>query len=127
MEPRTEVGVPWLRGIREEEVAGLVAAAAADGGHAVVRPTHVIEKGGELAGYVSLGAVALVLTWLDRERVKARDTQYLLGMVENLAAASGPGVVLCLPCAVESPLRPYMEKLGYQVANEMVMCFKKVS
>lgn len=118
--------LPWLRPVQDWDLAPLKAAAG-DDGHVVIAPTHVIWKEGELAGYVSLGRMPLLLSWLHTHKIKARDTQYVLNLCENLASAAAPGGVLCVPCVEQSPLRPYMEKFGYGISAERVaLCFKRL-
>lgn len=119
--------LPWLRPCRASDLPELVRLAELDG-HAVVGPSHVVVKNGRLAGYASLARVPLLLTWLDGRAIVARDTQYLLNMCENAAGNLAPDVTLCVPCAHNSPLRPYMPRFGYADSGQSWgLHFKKVS
>lgn len=111
-----------VRPIREEDVRPLVAAAAADG-HMVIAPTDVIRRGGEVVGYGSLGGAPMVHVWLDSKRVRARETLMLLQYAEATLARQGARQVV-MPCWANSPLAPYMAKLGYMKLGETTLYLK---
>lgn len=94
-----------------EELEALERAAAADN-HSVLAPTHLVVRGGDIVGYASIGGIPILNVWVDSQRVKARESAYLLNAAENVAAATGVRRIL-LPCSQESPFHPLIEKLGY--------------
>lgn len=96
-----------------DDLARVLTAADADQ-HMAIFPTHVAEKAGEIVGYASIGFVSLVNVWAHSQRLHARESLALLNLVENVARAGGHRQ-LCVPCAENSPFRPYMAGLGYQV------------
>lgn len=87
------------------------AAAQADGGHAVLSPTHVAQRGGRVVGYGSLGKLPMMFAWLDTKALTARESFALWREAEKTLQGRGTVVV---PCGTDSPLLPFMEKLGYQ-------------
>jgi hypothetical protein len=119
---------PWLRPLQAADLPVLEALAAADN-HAVIHPTHVFVKHGEIVGCVSLMNIALVLPWFHTEKCTARDSLYFINQLENLTAnllpAGGPGVG-CVPFEQHSPFTPLLERLGYVNAGQFQLTFKKV-
>ncbi len=85
---------------------------AAEDDHVVIHPTHLIEKEGEIVGYVSAGAVSMLNCWVHSQKVNKFESFRLLTEAEQLMAAQGHRVI-CLPCAHTSPFRPYIERRGY--------------
>ena len=120
--------LPWVRAIRAEDVPALVRAAEADN-HVVLAPTHLVVRGGEILGYASVGAVPLVLTWLDSKKVKARDMMYLVNLAENMVGTAGQAQagVVCVPCAEDSPIYPHMGALGYEQYGRVMFNLKRVA
>lgn len=99
----------------------LDAAAAADN-HQVVAPTHLVERDGQIVGYVGFGT--LVNTWLRSDQVRPRDSLYLLNMVE-VVAQQGGSRELFLPVSPQSPFHPIMSKLGYQELGTATLTIKR--
>ena len=100
-----------IRRIRPEEVQPLIDEAAKDN-HGVFRPTHVATKNGEVVGYLSIGSVPLVYTWMHTQKVTPRDSVNALVFVEDVLKHVGADCV-CMPCWENSPYYPYMEEFGY--------------
>lgn len=103
--------LPWLRAVQTSELPGL-ALRAKSAGHALIAPTHVFDRAGELVGYASLAGIPLLLPWVGKS-MTARDSVYLLNLMENLLAERGASEVL-IPVEDGSPFRPYMAGFGYQ-------------
>lgn len=100
-----------LRPIQPGEMRKVTELAATDN-HFAILPTHVVEKAGNLVGYVSINAFPTVLTWLSPVQVKARDSVLVLRTVESLLRGAGHlGVIL--PCTKTSPFHRYMRRFGY--------------
>lgn len=118
----------WLRPVREREPEVLAALAKADQ-HALIAPTHVFVKNGELIGYASLGVVPMILPWFDTRKCKAADSLYFINQLENLAANAMPNNgqdLICVPFVPASPFTPYIGKLGYIDTGAAQLTFKKV-
>lgn len=81
--------------------------------HSVVLPSHVVRKGSQIIGSISVAQVPMVLVYMNTERSVAIDSYCVSNFFENLLAAHGHKTV-CVPCHVKSPLRPYMESIGYK-------------
>lgn len=106
---RTQVKIkPFNPNLLEE----LCAAAQADNGHGVIAPSQVIEKNGEIAGFLSIGNVPTMLMWLDSKKINVRDSINVMQFAENWVHAGG-GRSILIPCMDNSPLRPYIESAGY--------------
>lgn len=115
--------LPVVRPLRDAgELSELLALAAADQ-HRVLGATHIARKGGRIVGYGSLGGLPVLNCWLDSVRVNARDTVHVLSVAEALLAAAGHTHVL-LPCDPRSPLKPYLERLGFEPLGQCVMHMK---
>ena len=103
-----------IRRIREDEQEKLVELAAADD-HIVLFPTHVVEKNGEIVGYLSIGAIPIVNLWMDSKRVKSTDSIAVIGQLDAIMDDSGTPTYY-MPCSENSPYHPYMERAGFQAA-----------
>lgn len=100
----------------------LRAAARADE-HALLFPTHVVSKGGDLVGYASLDATPIVNVWLDSKRVVALDSVRLLVAAEQRLHERGIRTYV-MPCARTSPFFPHMGRLGFKLLGENVWFVK---
>lgn len=103
------IDLPRIKPCRPEDVEMLVALAKADD-HVVIAPTYLVEKGQNIVGYI--GTVPSVLIWLDTQRVKVRDSVMVANFFENMMVANNAQII-GVPCAVKSPLRPYLASAGY--------------
>lgn len=123
--------VPLLPPQSEQEARSLAAvhaelqeAAAADQ-HIVLGPTHAVVKGGQVVGYASVGGLPTMHVWLDSQRANALDSVRMLEHVEVVMRERGIRHVL-LPCAVESPFTPHLERLGFRRLGPTVLYMKEV-
>lgn len=105
------------------DLTNLIKAAAADN-HEIVRPTHVVEKNGEMVGYLSLGGLPTCLVWMDTKKTNVKDSLNLLNCFENVVSALGHQSFI-LPCSETSPYRPLIEKAGYANAGSFTLFVKK--
>jgi hypothetical protein len=100
-----------IRPIRPGELEDLTRRAAQDN-HRVVHATHVAFKDGQIVGYVSLiHGATLVNLWLSTG-AGAMDSLAGLTAVEALCSEHGSQFIV-MPCSVDSPFHPKMEKLGF--------------
>ncbi len=78
--------------------------------HELHFPTFMFVKGGFPVGYV--GIAPAVMLWLDRNRVKVRDSVDAMRLYENfLKNTQNRGMIL--PVTEKSELAPYVPQVGY--------------
>ena len=89
----------------------LFEAAAADD-HTVIAPTHVMLRGEEIIGYLSLGGMPVVQSWFDSKSLHVLDSIKMIEMADAVMASQG---VQAYQVAVseESPFKEHMVRLGY--------------
>lgn len=115
---------PWLRPLQNVEEFGKLEELAKADGHGVLAPTHVVWKEGEMAGYFSIGAVPLVLTWFSTKKLFARESLGLINVAENqVVLGGGRGVIT--PVLKTSPFHPIMPSLGYKNGGEYDLFVKE--
>lgn len=93
----------------EGQMEFVLGEALADGVRQKVAPSHVIMFDGEVRG--AMNVVPMALLWLHKERNNAHSCADVLTVLENMLRDSAPA--MCIPCEVDSPFKPYMERLGY--------------
>ena len=118
-------GQAVFRPITAEDLEPLKRAAAEDD-HAVVYPTHMIERDGEIVGYVSVCATPIVNVWLDSKKVQALDSVRLLTRLEQRLEAEGLRQYI-MPCAKDSPFFKRMVRLGFRAVAENVWFLKQLT
>jgi hypothetical protein len=106
-----------------QDAEPLVAAAEADG-HGVAAPTHVVFKGTQIIGYLSIGVVPTVLLWLDSKECHVRDSLIVMDYYEEYLKHHNVSGFL-LPVPKTSPLQPYVEKVQYVLASPDTMIYFK--
>lgn len=116
-----------VRPIRPED-AEAVRAAAAEDGHQLVAPTHVVERDGEIIGALSVGVVPLVLAWGHSTKSRTRDAVHTVSVIENLLALASPaGTVVAIPSVAECPFAGTLQALGYSQHGTVTLNLKKVN
>jgi hypothetical protein len=98
-----------------------VEAARGDGNHAVIDPTHIVMRAQEIVGYASLGKVRMMYAWLDTHKLSGLESFNAWRQAEEVLQGTGP---IALPCALTSPLLPFMERKGYKPLGD-VRLFRK--
>jgi len=78
--------------------------------HELFFPSFVITKGSLPLGYI--GMAPAVMGWLDRRRMKARDSLDTMRLMENHIKTNG-GRGLFLPMPDQSELLPSVKPMGY--------------
>ena len=111
---------PQIRPYKPSEWEEMHALASADQ-HAVVMPTHTVRKGGQIIGYLSLGALPTAFVWMDTKRAGPRDSYAVITFFENLLAPAG-GVLV--PVLKTSPYYKFMEAAGYVSMGDGTMFMK---
>lgn len=105
------------------QLPALRAAAAADGDHAVIHPTHRVDRAGELVGYASLGRVRLFFAWLDSQKLSAPESFSAWRQAEAILRQQNAGPI-ALACGPDSPLKPFVTKMGYRFAGDCGLYLK---
>lgn len=112
-----------IRRIEPNELQELRERAAQDD-HVVLAPTHVVEKEGEIVGYLSIGAIPIVNVWMDSQRLGPRDSVAVLGQLDAVMDYAGQPTYF-MPCDPSSPFHPVMEKLGFDPLMETQLFVRK--
>ena len=86
--------------------------AAADN-HAVIAPTHVMVKDGQIIGYLSLAGLPVVQAWFDSHHKHAADSIRMIEHGETIFREQG-GRQFAVACTEESPFSPHLERLGFK-------------
>lgn len=109
--------------VKEHELRELEAAANADK-HAMIAPTYVVRKEGEIIGYI--GVVPSILVWLHTEKAKVRDATLVMDFFESIITSNGAPII-GVPCKDESPMFPFMEKVGYVPVSKTTFFLKNLN
>lgn len=95
----------------EADALALQAAAKADA-HTPLHPTHVIERDGEIVGYLGVNSLPLFRLWFHSQKLKAADSLRLLFMIENHYRMAGVPLVATV-IHTASPFYPNAARGGY--------------
>ena len=106
--------VPSVLPVTCPELRVKVVEAGKEDNHDVSVSTHYLVKNGEIVGAWNLGAIPLVMNWQHSKKINARDSLYLQETLDALMRERGHKVYLSA-CAADSPYRPFMNKLGYEL------------
>lgn len=96
----------------QRTLQALEQAAAADE-HDVVSPTHVMVRGDQIIGYLSLGGLPVVQAWFDSKSGHVLDSLKMIEMGEAIFDSQGVKQY-CVGVADNSPFAPHMERLGFK-------------
>jgi len=102
----------------------LFEAAAADD-HTVIAPTHVMMRGEQIIGYLSLGAMPVVQSWFDSKSGHVLDSLKMIEMGEAVIASQGAAAYQ-VAVSENSPFAPHMERLGYKPVGKTVLWQKQL-
>lgn len=97
--------------VTPEDAAALHSLAAEDG-HVLLAPTHIVRRKGEIIGCMSIGGAPLIQSWMHSKRAHARDSLMTFHLVEQMLKNANPCHAI-VPCAAASPFFSEMESLGY--------------
>jgi len=105
--------------------------AAREDHHEVIAPTHVVVRTtprgpdlgveDEVVGYASLGGHQLFFAWLHTKKLNKHESFRAWRLAEELAAGKG----LVMAVSPNSPLLPYVERMGYQRLGPAVLFIKR--
>lgn len=82
----------------------------------IIHATNILERGGELIGYISIGSMPSVHMFFDKNKATPHDYLTAMSYWEGALAANNVEA-FWLPCESTSPLMQYVEKLGYIKSN----------
>ena len=102
----------------------LQAKAAADQ-HPVIAPTHIMMKGEEIIGYLSLGGMPVVQAWFDSRHKHPADSLKMIEHGETIFREQGVRV-FAICCADNSPFQPHMERLGFSLLGTTQLWVKNL-
>lgn len=105
-------------------VEQLRTAAAADD-HAVLFPTHVFVKDGQIVGYASIATMPVINFWADSTKLHAAESIKMIEQAEAVCSHHGLRSVV-VPCAENSPFAQHMERLGYTKLGATVLHIKNL-
>ena len=111
--------------IRDNETLGRLFTAAKADNHQVLAPTHVMLRGDQIIGYLSLGGIPTVQAWFDTQSGHVLDSLKMIEMGEAILASQGaPG--FCVMVSKDSPFFPHMQRLGFEPVMETTFWKKKL-
>jgi hypothetical protein len=105
-------------------LADLQREAAADN-HQALAPTHVMIRGDEILGYVSIAGMPMINFWAHSGKLHAGESLKMIETAEAVAQHEGCQLV-CVPCAENSPFAQHMERLGFQKLGATVLYLKQL-
>jgi hypothetical protein len=106
--------LPSVNRIKNAEELQAVLKAAAEDNHAILLPTHVVRKNGEIVGAASLNVVPVMMIWNHSQKVGARDSIQLKHTYDALMEEITNGKAYVILCDKDSPYNPMMKSLGYK-------------
>lgn len=101
-----------LRTCSQDQVNNALTIAKYDN-HDVICPTDLILKDGKVVGYMSIGAVPMVVGNFSTQHLRARDSFNLIHIAEQrLELAGAPSVIF--PIELGSPFHQLFPEMGYK-------------
>jgi hypothetical protein len=99
---------------------------AADDDHMVIAPTHVMVKGGEIIGYLSLAGMPMVHAWFDSGHKHVNDSLKMIEHGETVLRANPQVRQYTICCAEESPFSPLMPGMGFKKLGTTTVWMKEL-
>lgn len=118
--PRNELELEELRFSQ-----AMLHEAAQRDGHHIMGATHLVMRGEECVGYVSIAGLPVMHTWLDSQRIHAGESLRVQDQVDALLNDRFGGSPVLVPCPEESPFTPHMERLGYERLGPTMLYLKR--
>jgi len=107
-----------------ETVRKLFEAAKADN-HLCIAPTHVMLRGDQIIGYLSLGGMPVVQAWFDSRSGHVLDSLKMIEMGEAVFDSQG-GKQFMIAVDERSPFFPHMERLGFKPVMTTTLFHKQL-
>lgn len=102
---------------RQGELLTQLKARAGADDHVVIAPTHVMLRGGDVIGYLSIAGMPTVHAWFDSTIKNPRHSRNMIAHGETALRESGVRQYFVC-CAKSSPFFPRMAELGFQWVGE---------
>lgn len=93
---------------------------AAEDSHMVLQPTHVMVKGEQIIGYLSLNGLPTIHAWFDSHHKHALDSIKMIEHGETILRHQGLRTV-AVACAEQSPFTPHLARLGFHKLGTTVL------
>lgn len=111
--------------LKDNETARRLFEAARADNHLCIAPTHVMMRGEQIIGYLSLGAMPVVQAWFDSQSGHALDSLKMIEMGEAIFDTQGVKQ-FCVGVSESSPFAPHMERLGFKELGKTVLWHKQL-
>lgn len=112
-----------LVSIKDNETARRLFEAAQADHHVTIAPTHVMIRGEQIIGYLSLGGMPVVQAWFDSKSGHVLDSLKMIEMGEAIFDSQGVKG-FCVGVSADSPFAPHMERLGFKNIGQQVLWHK---
>jgi len=112
-----------LVALKDNATAKRLVEAAAKDDHLVIAPTHVMMRGEEIIGYLSLGALPVVQAWFDSKSGHVLDSLKMIEMGEAIFDTQGVKQ-FAVGVQPNSPFAPHMARLGFVELGQTVLWHK---
>lgn len=93
--------------------------------HTVLAPTHIMMRGDEILGYLSLGGIATVQCWFKSSVKNPRHSKDMIKHGETVFRERNVQTYV-VACAEESPFTPHMERMGFRKLGTTVLWQKQL-
>ena len=90
-------------------------------GHDPRFATDVATRDGEIVGALSICNTPLSCIWSHSQKNRAADTMMLVNLARSLSHRVTAGRPCLTTCSANSPILPYMEKLGFVRLGETIL------
>lgn len=108
-----------------EDVLTTLQESARQDGHNVIAPTHVMVKGAEVIGYLSLAGMPTVYCWFDSKATKASDSIKMIEHGETVLREKNARHY-AVAVGEDSPFAPHMERLGFSRVDKATIWIKQL-
>ena len=109
--------------VRDEDEKALIEAAVEDN-HVALQGTHIVKKGGEIVGYISLGVMPALHFWMHTKKTSVFDSRRMMLFCEEELRRMGARWYW-LPVTSTTPFAPYIERFGFTRAKKIDRAYVK--
>lgn len=114
-----------LVALKDNDMVRRLGAAAQADNHLCIAPTHVMVRGEEIIGYLSIGGMPVVQAWFDSKSGHVLDSLKMIEMGEAIFDSQG-GKQYMIAVSESSPFAPHMERLGFKPVMQTVLWHKQL-
>lgn len=113
LKPKRATGLICIQPIVTQEQLQAAMQAAKEDNHVPTYPTHTVLCDGEIVGVMCINSIPVSTFWASSTKLNARKTFELINFCKTMGnLASGKPIVTW--CPKDSPIYPYMTKLGFK-------------